>query len=430
MYKMTIQNILVITFTLFLNTAVILIFRNIFPLFERFNSKYYFSFYIFFSAFWIASIWFGIFVVYRFPVSGDVILFFQPQGRAAMSGGIPTVDFNTSYMPLFPYITGLVDKIFLGNIYGIGIFFVICLWIDILLLWKIFRIEYTDSEKMVFGLIAIINGAITILSIGYQQDETWMLLWLEIGIFLLIEKKEWISGIIMGIGLLTTKILFGIFCITLFFIAQDRYKFVFGISLPIILIGALLLTLGVDPWTIINVEAGAFAPPSLISIISFSYDITKFIHHHPLLIRSFLGIIIITIIVVISKKHNNNFSVNIAIRIVMIAWLIFLILSQKSLTSYRIPLLIFLPFLLKLSKGSFWVDIVWIIYNFAIAIEYMLYEDYVRNYFPYYKFLQHVQSLGHLDWRVIFVIILDFIIILSETYFIIRFIKESYLVNE
>lgn len=135
-------------------------------------------------------------------------MFFQPKGRRAMRGDLPNVDFQSSYMPLFPYVMRIVDKIWPNDL-AIPLFFGIC-FVAAGLLLRQFLIEAGTTTVLASSLflIGMFNGATWFLSIGCQQDEVMIVLFQITAILLLLRNQPVASGTALGFGLFTTKVLF------------------------------------------------------------------------------------------------------------------------------------------------------------------------------------------------------------------------------
>lgn len=213
-------------------------------------------------------IWVGIFVVYDFPVTGDVTLFFQREGRAAMSGAIPTVDFHSSYMPLFTYVLGLADLLWPDN-RAIPLLWTLLLATAGLVLRQVFiaggEIPSLASALVVAG---ILNGAAWFLTIGCQQDEPLLVLFAALAMLFVLQEREIAGGAILALGLLTTKVLFLIPASVILIQSRKISRTLLGFVLCFVPIMSLFLSLGFDPFRMIGTEPQRFHPPSLTNLVA------------------------------------------------------------------------------------------------------------------------------------------------------------------
>ena len=176
-------------------------------------------------------LWAGIFLVYGFPVSGDVKQFYQPQGRAALSGRIPNADFTSWYMPGFAYLMGTVDY-FGARDLSIPFFLILCFALASLLLPGHFRNAGKEPEAAwILTVAGVLNGASWVLAVGYQQDEALLLLLAVITMLLIFDDREMTAGVVLGLGLFFTKILFLLSAGALGLHARRRYRLALGATL-------------------------------------------------------------------------------------------------------------------------------------------------------------------------------------------------------
>ncbi|RPH36591.1 DUF2029 domain-containing protein, partial [bacterium] len=220
-----------------------------------------------FLASMLAAIWVAIFLVYGYPVTGDIKLYFQPYGRAVLAGAIPNVDFRSSYMPLFPYLMGAVDAIWSSDL-SIPLFFTGCFALACILLGKgMVEGGATVERAGSLAIIGALNGASWFLAVGYQQDESVMLLLAVMAMVFILRRRDLTGGVVLGLGLLATKVTFGISAVALLSQSRRRRQLVMGATLaaaPCILLFALL---GFNPLLMISGETGRINPPSLTALL-------------------------------------------------------------------------------------------------------------------------------------------------------------------
>lgn len=369
-----------------------------------------------------AGIWFGIFVVYRFPVSGDVKLFFQPQGRLAMAGGVPTVDFKSSYMPLFPYVMGIVDAVW-SDEHAIGLFFTACLLFSAFLLLRIlYRVGYSADIAATLTTVGVLNGATWFLVIGYQQDEALIFLFVVLAVWLTVRANSLSTGITIGLGLLTTKVLFLILGLVLLFQSRRPWRFLLGTVLVTVPTMLLFLNLGFSPAKMVMSESQALNSPSFIALFSaipLVYATIKTNLWIPYLISGFwCASIAIGFGFVRNKLSDSQDQVRFLAYVLIAAWLGFLMFSPKSLTSYRIPTMVLLPIAIQpLVEKRSWLIALFCIYSTAVGVQYMFYEDWIGE--PYAQFIAVHLRNWETFMRLAVVLVIDTVILFSEVVWII-----------
>ncbi len=369
------------------------------------------------------AIWVGIFLVYRFPVSGDTKVFYQAQGRAALRGGIPDATYNSSYMPLFSYLMGLVDALWSSDL-SIPLFLTLCFTGIGLLLPRLEENREAQSKKRALGLslIAILNGACCVLAIGYQQDETLLLLFALVAMLLMLKGQDARAGIAVGLGLLATKILFVISAWTLFLHAANRRRFLLGAAVSFLLPMALFLGLGTRPERMLSGEAHSWEPPSLVTLVGVLPSAYAFLSRHSALNHGTVGLWCL-LGAFLFRRRTPGASAGAMIRAMIGLWLGFLLLSQKSLPTYRLVILPLLPgFLDRRADGGRWVVLLFCLYSTVLGIQWMFYENWIAR--PYAVFLeQHLhdpRALSHLVLQ----LIMDAVILGSEIVWLLLCLRD------
>lgn len=342
-----------------------------------------------------AAIWIGIFLVYRFPITGDVKQFFQPQGRAALAGGIPNRDFGSAYMPLFSYLVGFLNPPGSSD-YRMPLFFTVCFAATGLLLPSLMRRAGIESRgATALTIPCLLNGGAWLLAIGYQQDETLILLLLVSAVLLRARGRGLTSGVVLGLGLLVTKVLFLVSVPAFLAQRSQRGRVLLGFALATVPLTVLFLWLGWSPFRMLTGEAGALASPSLTALLSTHPRVYTAGSWVRLLSYGLAGVWILSSALLLLGGTERAGAAGL-LRALVGAWLGLLLLSPKSLTSYRLLILPLLPALLhrRLFRWP-WLNPVFCAYSTVVGVQYMFYEDWINM--PYALFLQaHAGEAGPL----------------------------------
>lgn len=341
-----------------------------------------------------AAIWSGIFLVYRFPISGDVKLFFQPQGRAALAGGVPNADFDSSYMPLFPYLMGLLNPAGTSD-FRIPLFLAACFVATGCLLLPLARSLGTDARCAATLVVpGMLNGGAWLLAIGYQQDESLLLLLLVIAVLLRVTDRGLASGVVLGLGLFMTKALFLVSVPALIVQRGQRRQAAVGFGLAALPLAALFLWLGWNPYRMLAGEGGALMPPSLTALLSAYPAVNAERAWVRPIAYGLAGAWILCAALLLDGGARTGAAG--ALRAVVGAWLGLLVMSPKSLTSYRLLILPLLPlFFHKCIPRRPWLVPLFCAYSTAVGVQYMFYEDWIDM--PYAQFFhEHAAQAGAL----------------------------------
>jgi len=356
---------------------ILLRYRNHLPLFVT----------LIFLATWIFIFW-----VYKFPVSGDVLSFFIPQGVKALSGSIPNRDFTSSYMPLFPYLMGLVYKVYPDS-YALGFFFTLCLIAFSFIFYYLLRSPQNVGSKAGLFLVGLLNSVVLLLGIGYQQDECFILLLIGL-LFLAVERKYYfMAGIMAGLTLFLTKLTSVVFWLPCLLFIGKRKELLKGASLSTFPVLAVFLLLGFSPMTMLSGESAAVVPPSLITNLRLIPPLYLFFRSSPL-IPYFFNALVLSGFCILILRRQIRYSFRDLFGLVVILWLLFLILSLKSLTSYRLLVIPFIPFVLDVYRHERkYLPIYFAVYCSLVSIHYMFYEDWnkITVLHPYFSTLPATQ---------------------------------------
>lgn len=354
------------------------------------------------------SLWVAIFVVHGFPVSGDVVAFYRPQGRAAMAGQIPIADFRSSYMPLFPYMVGLVDRAW-SNDLSIPLFITVC-YAALQVLWlQALSVGGTTANMSArLSLVACLNGAMWFLGIGYQQDEILLALFVASAILLTLQGRERTAGAMLGLGCLGTKTLLAVAAVGVVCASRRRLSMLAGMAATVVPVTALFVWLGWSPLEMMRAEARSLQPPSLTVLAAAVPGIYQEVRSH-LWIAQAAIVVWLAAMLVWCRPRIGVTPLEALAAGVAAAWLVFLLLSPKSLSSYRLVILPFVPLLVP-ARARFVA--LFVLYSTAVGVQYMLYEDWV--YQPYALFLAR-DGIGAAAYaRVATLVSLDLIIVASE----------------
>lgn len=362
------------------------------------------------------AIWTGIFLLYGHPVSGDVPEFFLPQAHAVMLGAIPNKDFASSYMPLFPYVMAATQLVW-AHLLSIPLFFTLCFIGVAAILYSMFRPTRLRGEVPWLLIIATMSGATWLLVIGYQQDEIFMMLLFLLASMFVLRGQDAAGGAGVALGLMATKSLFGIMGVALLMQARDWRKFAAGGALVVVLVGGYFMLQGLDPLRMATREAIRINPPSLTAMISMwpaahALVMSGTWQVHAIVLAAILG----AAYLFRSRANTRTTPVEIATGFVVI-WMVFLLLSPKALTSYRIPILVLLPFVLHpLTGGRPWIPWLFAVYTFMLGIEYLFYEDWINMHYAKYLAIHsgNAEALG----RLAAVALMDAVILACELYWL------------
>lgn len=366
------------------------------------------------------AVWAAVFLAYGHPVSGDVDAFYRPQGRAALDGEIPNRDFRSSYMPLFPYVIGAVDRVWPDD-RAIPLFIALC-YAAFGLIWL--RVLETGLGRgrlaTSLALAAILNGAMWFLGIGYQQDEVLIAAILAAAVLLMLRQRDGAAGIVLGVGCAATKILLLIAAAGLLTAASRRVRMAGGIAAGLAPVLGLFMLLGASPVEMVRQEAASLQPASLITLAAAAPPLYETVREHAWIAQAAIAAWLLLVACFVRPAPSSS-RLEAASAGLAAAWLVFLLLSPKALTSYRLIVLPFLPLLLPARPAAI---AAFAIYSTAVGVEYMLYEDWVNR--PYaFAFEAAAASAERLQLAAL--LALDTVIVMCEAVWLVQALTRLHL---
>ncbi len=217
--------------------------------------------------YWFVFRLFPFFIVYTFydynPQS-DVIFFYQTSGQA-IKGAIVYKDFWQPYSPIFPYLNA-IPLFFLNSSKAILSWILLYELVAIIITRKIASAHQNIDFSILIYLILPAPFIFSVL--GGQED---IMMWMFVGWSVLVYKKTGnivLVGVILGLGLLSTKILLIIPLFLLVLFSDKRIGLLKGLLMVGIPSVAIMLYL-VGDRIFAPLEIGDFPfAPNLVSLIS------------------------------------------------------------------------------------------------------------------------------------------------------------------
>lgn len=186
-----------------------------------------------------------VFAVFQFEPTSDVRVYYA-EANAIYVGGIPFVDINTAYGPLFDYVLAAVIAIW--NDPAALILFTICLELFSLPVWlRVGRASFEEATVRratvlyVCNTVALANVAIA------GENQVWLSLFLGASLLALSRDHKFLSGIYLGASVVVVKFLSLLFA-PIFFLAT-RFSLRWGIGFVIVPLAtyATILMVGGQP---------------------------------------------------------------------------------------------------------------------------------------------------------------------------------------
>jgi len=164
----------------------------------------------------------------------DQLVFFLPQARHALAGGVPYRDYVTAYGPLFAPLLGVMVAA-LGSAGPLVLF----LAAD-LVAWRSLAAAEGEASEAAWAYVAM--PAVWYLAVRYGQDEPLGAAFLALAWLAVKRDRAALAGLALGLGLLVTKPLFVLPALPFLLGAKRRGPLLAAAAAPVALVyGALLV---------------------------------------------------------------------------------------------------------------------------------------------------------------------------------------------
>ncbi len=276
---------------------------------------------------------FIVYMYYNFDAKSDVSMFYN-WAQLAKKGAFVYRDFDSPYAPLFSYITAI--PLYIYNSANTIVLLMVLIEVAILVLTYIYFNETIGKATSLFySLLYLTLPATFILSVFGGQEDIWM--WGIIVFALIIQRhfndSFWV-GIIFGLGMITTKVLF-IFALPIgFILLNKKIRYLTGlmlIGLPSLFI---LVYFGGDSFLLPIQQANDPRNPNIWSIINPFFNSYKILGIKALNLIGLLSNVFLIIWLSLKAKQQNK-TFNEAMPIIWVlssCWI--MIIQQSSLCNY------------------------------------------------------------------------------------------------
>lgn len=310
---------------------------------------------------------FLIFFYFDFDATSDVKMF-HTWANTAKQGYFVYRDFPAPYAPLFSYITAL--PLFFYNHQNSILALMVLIEIIILVFsFRYFSKIYGKSTSLFNSFLYLSLPFSFIMAVISGQEDVWM--WgIIIAVLIIYQKNKdsfWV-GIILGIGMITTKVLFVLSLPIAFILLKNKWRYIVGLGLIGLPTLAILIYYGGDTFLLPIQEANNPRSPNIWSIINPFIKVYDGIGIKNL---NYIGLISNLIIGLILSIKANNLKIPFEKAFPMIwlisnLWLMFI--QQSSLAHYSFIYLIPLIFYFDNFKNK-QIAIATLSFSFACAMQ-------------------------------------------------------------
>jgi hypothetical protein len=307
---------------------------------------------------------FIIFYALDYDATSDVKMF-HTWAVTAKDGYFVYRDFKAPYAPLYPYITALPLFIY-NHPNSILALMVVIESVILSITYNYFSKKTSISTSLYNSLLYLSLPATFVLSVISGQEDIWM--WGVIVVSLWAYNKTFDSlwvGIILGIGMIVTKVIFVFSLPIAFILLSKKIRFLTGLAIIGLPTLAILVYFGGDSFLLPIQEANNPRTPNIWSILNPFFKVYDGIGIKNLNLIGLITNILVIVYLSIKSKNNQPFVKAFPlIWIVSTCWLMFI--QQSSLSNYCYIFLMPLVFLFTENKKAL---IVALLFSFACTIQ-------------------------------------------------------------
>jgi hypothetical protein len=308
-----------------------------------------------------------IFLIFKFDAHSDVAMFYD-WAKSAKEGYMVYRDFKAPYAPLFSYITA-IPLFFYNHVNSILLLMVIIESIILIVSYQYFSKKNTKFEAFFHSILYLTLPAPFILAVLGGQEDIWM--WgVIIGMLVVYNKNNdsFLAGIILGIGMIVTKVLFVFSLPIAFILLPKKVRLLAGLSLIGLPTLAILIYFGGDSFLLPIQEANNPRNPNIWSIINPILNVYEKIGIKNLNQIGLYSNIILTIYLSFKAKINK-IPFEKAFPLIWIfsnCWLMFI--QQSSLSNYCFVFLMPLLFIFGNIKNTSFM-LVTLLFSIACSVQ-------------------------------------------------------------
>lgn len=295
---------------------------------------------------WATSIWLVtrvglfsvLFLAVGLPAQSDVPAYYYPQARAVVEGGVPYLDFRSSYGPIFPYLAALPTLLWRSP-KSIILLSIILEGLSILIWWRAGRMAYAEPALRLSLLLYLCNPVAIINVAIAGQNQVWLSALWGLSIYLAFVRRDFFAGVCLGLSALGVKILGFLVAPYLWLTSRSRPVFAGGLVSVIGLAVVPFWFLGADLLQPIRLEGDQISSGNLPYLATLlGLDLAG--RSSALRLNVLLGLVLgaLSLCLWISRREEDGLERT--LRDVVLVMLAFMTLSKKSYTNY-LPIFLF-----------------------------------------------------------------------------------------
>jgi hypothetical protein len=202
-------------------------------------------------------------LVYHFAgqrPKSDVVMFFD-QARVAAGGGVVYRDFQSTYGPLFDYITGLATLLWSD----IRVLILLMIVFEVIAVWMTYLVFRNEMPRQTLAFAALLYAVLPapfLLIVLSGQEDGWMWIFGALVIYLLHRGRQFMAGLAGSLGFLATKLVIVLGLGAWIFVFANPFTYLLGTLFTLVPYGIVYRYAG---WQILQPlrQASECQPPSL-----------------------------------------------------------------------------------------------------------------------------------------------------------------------
>jgi hypothetical protein len=327
-----------------------------------------------------------VFLVAHIAPRGDVPGIYVPEALLRLHGGIPYLSFQSSYAPLHSYLDALICSVVPGAL-GL-IFHAIAAEVIAVFFWiKAGRALFTDNQVRIASILYFFSPVSLQFVAVDGQNNANISLFLALSIFLLLRRRDVLSGICFALSICVVKFLPLVWLPAFLTYCPRRLRWLVGMLVPVLLVygyfGLFLHTPLLVPFTAEGGMKSAGTLPYWIEGIT-GHDFGK--HIWDLLLLAALGCTLLRDILA-SRKLQDDLTSHVRALIVSLPLylVVLMALAKKSWPTYSVIILFPLAVLIAKTMEKAaplrrrWILACFLVFGIAAVLEHSYWATFTAQ---------------------------------------------------
>jgi hypothetical protein len=208
----------------------------------------------------------GLYGLLGIEVPSDVPTYYYLPGLKVLEGKVPYRDFTSSYAPLFSYVSASLIQ--LWDSPKVFVFFAIFVNGLSLPLWLNAARNHFEEDLVRRAACLYIFNPTVFFSILVGKNDVWAAFFLALSLNFTATRRASLSGLLLGLGFVSVKLLVLLFAPMFFAIERARVRWTLWFCAPIVTVYSIFIASGIDVFAPAKTEGSLTSGGNLPFLLS------------------------------------------------------------------------------------------------------------------------------------------------------------------